>query len=229
MRIAVLELTGHPLPLLEGLPRTSRQIIDWLKPHLPEAEFFVVDIVDGAACPAMGGFDGVIIGGSEYGVYDDLDWMQPLRRFLLDCKDAQKPMFGICFGHQIMADTFGGKAGKAEIGNVVGARLFGYRGKQVQCHVWHQDQVHQIPPDARVTGSADHCPIGALEYDFAARSVQFHPEYKVEHLRDLLERGRNLFVASDEVDAALVSFKGTEVPHNLAVSEAIALFRQPIT
>ena len=44
MRIAVLNLTGHPLPLFAGLPRTGIQIINWLSTELPEAEFYSVSI-----------------------------------------------------------------------------------------------------------------------------------------------------------------------------------------
>ena len=44
MRIAVLNLTGHPLPLFAGLPRAGTQIINWLSTELPEAEFYSVSI-----------------------------------------------------------------------------------------------------------------------------------------------------------------------------------------
>ena len=44
MRIAVLNLTGHPLPLFAGLPRAEAQIINWLSTELPEAEFYSVSV-----------------------------------------------------------------------------------------------------------------------------------------------------------------------------------------
>ena len=225
MRIAILELTGHPLPLLEGLPRAAQQIRSWIEPHMPGAEFSVADVVDGAPPPDLEDFDGVIVGGSEFGVYDDTEWMRPLREFLESCRNRRKPVFGICFGHQIMADVYGGKAAKAEIGNVVGARPFEFGGARVDAYVWHRDQVTDIPPSARVTGSADHCPIGALDYDFPARSVQFHPEYRAGHLRDMFARGREIFLAAAEADEALASLEAARVPGDLAASEAVALFR----
>ncbi len=225
MRIALLELTGHPLPLLQDLPRTAQQIRDWLVPHLPEARFAATDVVDGAPLPALAEFDGVIVGGSEFGVYDDTEWMQPLRAFLVDCKAGQKPVFGICFGHQIMADVYGGKAEKAAVGNIVGARRFEYGGDHVDAYVWHQDQVTKVPPSARVTGTASHCPVGALDYNFPARSVQFHPEYQAVHLRDLFRRGRDVFLTGYEADAGLADLQTSDVPTDLAVSQAVDLFR----
>ncbi|NOC81882.1 type 1 glutamine amidotransferase [Ruegeria sp. HKCCD6228] len=226
MRIALLELTLHPLPLLEGLPRTAQQIRAWLEPHLPEARFSTVDVVDGEALPQLGDFDGVVVGGSEFGVYDDTEWMRPLRDFLELCRDHAKPVFGICFGHQIMADVYGGKAEKAEIGNVVGARGFDYGGSSVDAFVWHQDQVTHVPPSARVTGSADHCPVGALDYNFPARSVQFHPEYRASHLRELFVRGRDVFLAPQEADEGLASIKAAHVSKDLAAAQAVDLFRK---
>ncbi len=225
MKIAVLELTSHPLPLLEGMPRTSQQIQEWIAPHLPEAEFVVVGVVDGEPLPDESDFDGAIVGGSEFGVYDDTDWMQPLRAFLDRCREIRKPVFGICFGHQIMADVYGGQAEKAEVGNVVGARPFDYGGDSVDAYVWHQDQVTSIPDSARVTGSASHCPVGALDYDFPARSVQFHPEYKAHHLRDLFTRGREVLLSATEADDGMSSINAAKVPDDIAALQAVELFR----
>lgn len=198
-------------------------MIDWLQPALPEAEYIVADIAEGGApMPELDSFDGVLLSGSEYGVYDDVPWMKPLRTFLEQTRVAGKPIFGICFGHQIMADVFGGKAEKAEVGNVVGARRFG----DVDAHVWHQDQVTSVPPGARVTASAAHCPVGALAYDFPARSVQFHPEYTESHLREIFARGRDVLLDAAKADAALASFEKAQVATDLQAQETAAFFRQ---
>ena len=225
MKIAVLELTTHPLPLLQGLPRASEQIQEWIAPHLPEAEFLVVGVVDGEPLPEDSAFDGVIVGGSEFGVYDDTEWMQPLRAFLERCREIRKPVFGICFGHQIMAEVYGGRAEKAGTGNVVGARPFDYGGDSVDAYVWHQDQVTGVPGSARVTGSAGYCPVGALDYDFPARSVQFHPEYKADHLRDLFTRAREVFLSAAEADEGMSSVNAANVSHDIAALQAAELFR----
>jgi len=122
MRIAILDLTTHSEPMLSGLPKVGIQIEKWLSPALPEATF-------SSTVPALGTFDGVVVSGSEFGVYDQTPWMQPLRAFLLAVKAAGKPIFGICFGHQLMADTFGGKAEKTDSGFAVGVRAFDIEGE----------------------------------------------------------------------------------------------------
>ncbi len=225
MRISVLELTSHPLPLLEGVPRTAQQIQEWIAPHLPEATFTAAGVVDGAPLPDHDDFDGVIVGGSECGVYDDTEWMQPLREFLERLRDHRKPVFGICFGHQIMADVYGGRSEKAEVGNIVGARPFDFAGESADAFVWHQDQVTRVPDSARVTGSASHCPVGALDYDFPARSVQFHPEYRADHLRELLIRVREVLLTPEEADASLSTVNAAKVSEDLAARQAVELFR----
>ena len=87
MRIAVLNLTGHPLPLFAGLPSAWTQIINWLSTELPEAEFYNVSIeADNEELPEPAYFDGLIVSGSEHEVYDSRPWMAPLRNLLLKTK-----------------------------------------------------------------------------------------------------------------------------------------------
>jgi len=230
MRIAILDLTTHAEPLLSGLPNVGIQIERWLSPALPEAKFFSTEVATkNEPLPTLETFDGVVVSGSEYGVYDDTPWMQPLRDFLTATKEAGKPIFGICFGHQIMADVFGGKAEKVDSGYAVGVRAFDVAGKHVDTHVWHQDQVTEVPPGAKVTGMTGYCPVGALDYDFPACSVQFHPEYSEHQLRSLFERGRDIFIDGEIADEAVKTFEGAKVAADLQAAETAAFFRQHLS
>ena len=229
MRIAVLDVTGHPLPLLEGLPRVGEQIISWLSPALPEATFRWFDIEEnGEDLPDVDAFDGLVLSGSEHGVYDATPWNRPLRIFLLRCKAQSKPVFGICFGHQMMADTFGGHAENANLGVIVGARAFEFGETSQDAHVWRKDQVTIVPPGARITAHAPYCPVGALEYDFPAASVQFHPEYSEYQLCEIFRRARDHFLTGDEADDAVQSFAQTDVKTNLMAYETATFFRKYI-
>lgn len=225
MRIAVLDLTTHPEPLLSGLPRVGAQVADWMRRGLPEADYACYGIAEeGAALPAVEAFDGLVLSGSEFGVYDDVPWMQPLRQLLRETREAGKPIFGICFGHQIMADVFGGKAEKMH-DPVMGRQHFTFEGREVEAHVWHKDQVTQVPPGATVVGSAPYCPVGALSYDFPAASVQFHPEYSEAQLRALYDRFAGTEITEAQRDTALASFEGSRVSPDLAAAEMAAFFR----
>ena len=229
MKIALLDLTEHPEPLLAGLPRVAAQIITWLAPALPEATFIAHDVAnDNAPLPDPADFDGLLLSGSERGVYDPIPWITPLRGLLAATRAARKPIFGICFGHQIMADTFGGKAEKSDAGEHVGARRFTCGDTAIDAHVLHKDQVTEIPPGATVTASAPYCPVAALDYDFPAASVQFHPEYTETQLRALWDRFRDDLVPAEICDAAIASLQDTDVKIDLHARKTAAFFRQHV-
>ena len=229
-RIAILDLTTHPADRLHGVQRVWERISGWLSPSLPDAILIPFDIAEGGgALPTTGDFDGLVVSGSEFGVYDQTEWMTPLRRLLLDTRDAGKPQFGICFGHQIMADCFGGRAEKAAIGRIVGAREFTAGGRRFSAHIWHQDQVTGVPPGARVIAHAEYCPVAALDYDFAARSVQYHPEYDAAHLQDLFTRGRDIFLDGETADRATAEIVAADVPRDLDATATAAFFRQALS
>ena len=227
MRIAILDLTGHPLPMLEGLPRVGELIIDWLYPALPEASYTWYDVEQNAEpLPDLSMFDGLLISGSEHGVYDITPWNRPLRKLLFACKDSNKPIFGICFGHQIMADTFGGRVEKADTGVVVGSREFNFITHNADAHVWHKDHVTIVPPTADVIATANYCAVGGLEYNFPATSVQFHPEYSEYQLCEIFRRSGNIFLTEKQTNEAIESFSVSNVRHNLMSSETAAFYRK---
>lgn len=229
MRLSVLDLTAEMPDVLVGLPRASQQIINWLAPALPEAEFTSHDISGGAALPGGSAFDGVILSGSEFGVYDHPPWMPHLRDFLQDLRAARIPTFGICFGHQIMADSWGGRAELARSGKAIGVRTFLVQGLRVKAYVWHQDQVTEMPPEAEVLGEAAHCAFGVIAYPFPAMSVQFHPEFTDDSIRAMFDRGRDHFITGAEVDDALRSFEGNPVSPTLMCQETAAFFRKHLS
>lgn len=224
MRIAVLDLTAQSSPLFDGVPRAGEEIKHWLRHGKAGFSIEIVDIAHGADMPLPDQFDGYVIGGSEFGVYDDTPWMRPLRRFLKAARAVEKPLFGICFGHQIMADTFGGKAEKSALGYQIGTREFQKDDRRFQANVWHQDQVTKVPPGARVVCRADYCPVGALTYDFPAMSVQFHPEYTSARLRQLFALGRDRFINAADADAAIASFENTSVDPALMAADTGRFF-----
>lgn len=224
MTIAILDLSHYPPDLMAGEPKFGAVLRDWLAQALDEA-MDVIDIQGGAALPGVGDYHGFVVSGSEKGVYDDVWWMSELRALLRGARDLGKPVLGICFGHQIMADEFGGKAMLSERGLHCGVRWFEMEEGRVPAYVWHQDQVTEQPPQSTVIARADHCPIGGLAYDFPAISVQFHPEYGHDYLRGFLDRGRGVLLESDATDVVLAELAQTPVAPDLWAGAAAAFFR----
>lgn len=227
MKIAVLDLCVWLPEYQWDQSRFGPLVAAWAARGLPGSIFTILDIGVGDPLPDPADYDGYILSGSEMGVYDDAPWMQPLREWLVRVRDAGKPMFGICFGHQIIADTFGGKAEKTGPAEV-GVRAFDIGGKTRKGHVWHQDQVTEVPPGATVIGSANYCPIAALSYDFPAMSVQFHPEYEPDYIATFLRRSRGEVLSEDETDRAVAQLDTSTVSPDLFAEEMGAFFRAAV-
>jgi len=95
------------------------------------------------------------------------------------------PVFGICYGFQVMAATLGGEVGKT------GAREYGrteftvqntsqlFTGLPKAQQVWmsHGDSVLRAPEGFTVTGSTSQTPVASFESaDGKLAGVQYHPE-----------------------------------------------------
>lgn len=224
MRVGILDLGTSPPDLMQGLPTFGQELRAWVARAVPEARLDLIDIVGGAALPEPGAHDGYVLSGSELGVYDDVAWMAPLRGFLTAARGAETPLVGICFGHQIMADVFGGRAEKIGPPHV-GVRAFRMQGDVAPAHVWHQDQVTALPPGADVIAEAEYCPFGGLAYDFPAISVQFHPEYRAGFLSTFLERCRGGILPEETADQALSEIAAHSVDQDLFCAAAARVLR----
>ncbi len=224
MKLAILDLCIWLPEYQSGQAKFGDVLATWAARGVPDADLHVIDVVEGDTLPDINAYDGYILSGSDKGVYDDAPWMDDLRVFLNAARDAQKPLFGVCFGHQIMAEVFGGKAEK--VGDAeVGVRAFEIDGIQHNGHVWHQDQVTKVPPDATVIASADYCPVGALAYDFPAMSVQFHPEYPADYVSTFLRRSRGAILSAEQGDAAIEELDQSDVSADLFSQQMGDFFR----
>lgn len=97
------------------------------------------------------------------------------------------PVFGFCYGQQIMAATLGGAVGHTEKGEYGPAELkregsslvFGDTPDHQKVWMSHRDSVSRVPQGFSVTSSTDTCPIASMEC--AAQKLyatQFHPEVR---------------------------------------------------
>ena len=169
-------------------------------------------------------FRGVIITGSAAGVYDDLPWIAPLLDWLRAARGRTR-LVGVCFGHQAMAQAFGGHVAKSDKGWGVGLHRYEVTGREpwmsprpdtVAIPVSHQDQVLVAPADARVTMTSAFTPYAGLAWEDAI-SFQCHPEFQPEYAAALVENRRGTRVSEALADEAVASLAG---PNDRAVLAA---------
>jgi GMP synthase-like glutamine amidotransferase len=166
--------------------------------------------------------DGWLITGSRFGAYEDHPWIPPLEQFIRDSFAASVPMVGICFGHQIIAQSMGGKVEKYSGGWAVGAQDYAFGDQKMTLNAWHQDQVTRAPEGAEVIASNAFCANAALLYPGHALTVQPHPEFQPKFVKSLMEvRGKGI-VPDDLMSAATTRLK--EPIQNQTMADQIATF-----
>lgn len=154
---------------------------------IPEA----VRLFEGQSIPSLVPYDFLfVLGGSQD------TWQEHEHPWLVEEKaairewvmDRAKPYFGVCLGHQLLANSLGGAVGvadTAEIG-VHDVRLTedGHSsplmdGLEASHKVmqWHLAEVKRAPQQARVLAASPTTAVQAMAIDGHALSTQFHCEF----------------------------------------------------
>ena len=125
----------------------------------------------------------VLISGSLQSVPDQKPWMLALEVLIRELHTQEIPIFGICFGHQILASALGGRVTNLPVWEFGEHAVYlqaehpylaGLSGR-IQTLQVHQDHVAELPPGATNLGLSAQTPhqIFAIGKSFG---VQFHPE-----------------------------------------------------
>jgi len=136
--------------------------------------------------------DAVVLMGSAASVYQDLPWLDPLRAWLRPILDGEqrRPLLGICFGHQLIAEMAGARVDWLEQSRDkrVGVERTEMRGSRLlredadlRVVVSHRETVVEAPRDYRVTASRPGVRYDGLEHEALEIFLyQFHPEAREE-------------------------------------------------
>lgn len=212
MKLAILETGQPPAEVIDRFGDYPSMFRTLFSEGAYDYETF--DVAAGRYPGQITDYPAYVITGSSAGVYYPLPWIAPLMDFLREAK-GQAAMVGVCFGHQVMAEAFGGKVIKSPKGWGVGLHSYAVRegrpwmdaAAQIAVPASHQDQVVELPPGARVVAASDFTPFGMLAYDEArAISIQLHPEFKPDYAKALIETRRGTRYTDEEADAAIASY-----------------------
>lgn len=195
MRIGILQ-TGHlPEPMQSALgdyPEVYGRLLADFQFELP-----VWDVSEGVFPESPLDADGWLITGSRFGAYENHAWIPPLEALIREIVAAGRPLVGICFGHQIIAQSLGGKVEKFGGGWKAGRTKYAFEdGESLALNAWHQDQVITPPPGARTIATADGCAYAGFVIGPNVMTFQAHPEFGVDEIEALLEH-RGSVIPSD--------------------------------
>ena len=152
--------------------------LEIMEPHRGDAFSSLVD------------FDILILLGGQMEVWQEQDhrWLVSEKAVIRHwVNDLDKPLLGICLGHQLLADALGGRVAKAKRGEAavtnkqftnagVNHPLYAGFGKSKRAISWHGSEVTMAPPRAIVLGNTTDCAVSCFAVGSAAFGVQYHVE-----------------------------------------------------
>ncbi len=185
--------TGQPVASM----RRHGSFAHWIRvaAGLDRDAAVLLDVERGDPLPSREGFAGVIVTGSAAMVTDRHPWSDQAAAWLRDAAHAGLPLFGICYGHQLIAHALGGEVGPNEEGREMGTvrihlhpaaqgdPLFAGLPDVFAAQATHLQSVLHPPSGAVVLAHNDHDACHAFRWGEAAWGVQFHPEFSASHMR----------------------------------------------
>ncbi len=144
---------------------------------------------------------GVIFSGGPSSVYSK-DAPMPENKIF----DMNLPLLGICYGHQLIVNNYGGRVKRAnrEYGSSLltiddDSDLLGGVGESVRAWMSHGDEAEQIPDGFEIIGHTASAKAAAIaNRDASIYGIQFHPE--VVHTEQGIEILRNFVLKICKAD-----------------------------
>jgi len=193
--------TGQPVASMRrhgGFPHWIR-----VAAGLRADEAIVANVERGDRLPPHAGFAGVIVTGSGAMVTERRDWSERSAAWLHDAAHAGVPLFGICYGHQLIAHALGGEVGDNPAGREMGTiglalqpqaaddPLFAGLPQAFPAQATHLQSVLRVPDGATVLATSVHDACHAFRWGDDVWGVQFHPEFSADHMRGYVHARRD--------------------------------------
>jgi GMP synthase (glutamine-hydrolysing) len=194
MRITIL-VAGSTVPAVAA----RRGDFDrWIRERTGDAwagAWTSVDVRGDAPLPGPGDADAFVITGSSSSVTERAPWMLRAEGLVREIVRARTPLFGICFGHQMIAQALGGEVTRNPLGREMGTvrvdrvaddPIFSGLPRAFDVQATHVDSVARLPEGARLLATTSLDPIAAFAIGSLVKAVQFHPEFDADIIRGYL-------------------------------------------
>lgn len=157
--------------------------------------------------------DGVVIGGSDTSVLDSFAWTNSIIELIKQIAEVKMPLFGSCWGHQMVAKVFGGEVvsdvSRKEMGSIEVVLtpqgkddlLFSRLPGKFVAQSGHKDHVIELPQNIDPLAYSELSPYQAIKVkDCPIYGAQFHADMDKIELKERLEYYQYDYVNTDEFD-----------------------------
>jgi GMP synthase (glutamine-hydrolysing) len=167
----------------------------------------IIDVEAGQRLPRPGEIASAVITGSHSMVTDGQSWVESLAKWLRRLVEAEVPILGVCYGHQLLGHALGGRVGFHPDGPEVGTvevdllqegesdPLLRGMPNRFRAHATHAQSVLALPDGAVLLARTAHEAHAAFRAGPCAWGVQFHPEYDEEIMRHYVREQRETLQA----------------------------------
>ena len=216
MKIGILLVGRASEDLVDKYGTYAEMLINLINSDEKLFEFKTFNILDGIFPLNHNDCDGWIVTGSPHGVYEEHSWIPIVSQLIKDIYDNKLPIFGVCFGHQLIAQALGGNVEKSTKGWGLGLHTYQINNKtnymgnlssEVTLNICHQDQVLSPPNGATVYAKSDFCENAGFYIKDKVLTMQAHPAFLVDFIKALLTARRDVTIPKQFVDPALIGLK----------------------
>jgi len=196
MKFLIVQTGAAPAPVR----RRYGDYPQWFRRGLAiaAAQIECVRVDRGGNLPSPRTLAAALVTGSDAMVSERRAWSERTAAWLRDAVDADLPLLGVCYGHQLLAHALGGRVhynprgeeiGTIEVRRLAAARadmLFGALPARFPAQATHEQTILQPPRGAAVLAASEQDDHQAVRFAPRAWGVQFHPEFGVREMRAFL-------------------------------------------
>jgi len=219
--------TGNTIP---SFLAKQEDFEDWFirGSGLDSSRFICCAVDKGEALPAIDNVIAAIVTGSPAYVTDLAPWNEVAADYLRILHEAQKPILGVCYGHQLLAWAFGGEVGFHPEGREIGTVdvelteeaasdvLFANMSTQFSAQASHLQSVLSLPNEAVLLAKNSFEANHAFRLGSSTWGVQFHPEFSASVMSTYIrERSDDIAKEGLDVEELLARVSATPVSASL--------------